>query len=236
MEVKLKNGELFKEKKVKQELPKDNNFPRTIEKYVASLIAFFSNIKLEDIDENGNAKKLPVVFANREHLVSISEHDFYNLFVGQTSYIPRASLSIDSMTASTDRQMNRMYNLNVDILNENLKESPYAEIISMPTMWNFDISLNVILRGMSNATMIIEQVCSTINPEATIEIIERENTENIKIKLESVNIENANEDSYSNNLIVIAFKFKLFGHLYRLMGREPLISKIYLDTKVIKTV
>ena len=65
--------------------PELEQHPNTIRKYVAGMLAFFSNLRVEYL-ANGKVyqRKLPVFYGNREKLLTIEEHEFSELMNGNT--------------------------------------------------------------------------------------------------------------------------------------------------------
>lgn len=210
---------------------KTTRHPNTIRKYTSVLLNFFSNLETEYVNDDGYifTEKLPVFYASREKLVSIEQHEFESLTNGNTNFLPRASLIIDSLTYNSQRQINKNSNTTSIISNSSLASSkPYAEVQQAPSPYDINVRLNIVTRGMNDALMLCEQICSQFNPFLEIPILEGPlNVEsNVRLKLEGVTFEPPTFDEYSQNEVISEYTFVMYGNLYKLPGKEYLIENI----------
>nr|DAJ72909.1 MAG TPA: tail connector protein [Caudoviricetes sp.] len=205
--------------------------PNTIRKYVAGMLAFFSNLRVEYLT-NGKVyqRKLPVFYGNREKLLTIEEHEFSELMNGNTNFLPRASLVIDSMTYDQNRQNNKNVAVQRELTMQSLtNKNAFAYMTSAPSPYNIAVRLNLITRGMNDAMMLVEQVASFFNPFYTFKMVEEQQESSIRLQLDSVTFEPPEIDQFSNNEVMVEFGFTLYGNMYKPRSKEYIIDTITLN-------
>lgn len=205
--------------------------PNTIRKYVAGMLAFFSNLRVEYL-ANGKVyqRKLPVFYGNREKLLTIEEHEFSELMNGNTNFLPRASLVIDSMTYDANRQNNKNVAVQRELTMQSLtNKNAFAYVTSAPSPYNIAVRLNLITRGMNDAMMLVEQVASFFNPFYTFKMVEEQQESSIRLQLDSVTFEPPEIDQFSNNEVMVEFGFTLYGNMYKPRSKEYIIDTITLN-------
>lgn len=205
--------------------------PNTIRKYVAGMLAFFSNLRVEYL-ANGKVyqRKLPVFYGNREKLLTIEEHEFSELMNGNTNFLPRASLVIDSMTYDANRQNNKNVAVQRELTMQSLtNKNVFAYMTSAPSPYNIAVRLNLITRGMNDAMMLVEQVASFFNPFYTFKMVEEQQESSIRLQLDSVTFEPPEIDQFSNNEVMVEFGFTLYGNMYKPRSKEYIIDTITLN-------
>lgn len=205
--------------------------PNTIRKYVAGMLAFFSNLRVEYL-ANGKVyqRKLPVFYGNREKLLTIEEHEFAELMNGNTNFLPRASLVIDSMTYDQNRQNNKNVAVQRELTMQSLtNKNAFAYMTSAPSPYNIAVRLNLITRGMNDAMMLVEQVASFFNPFYTFKMVEEQQESSIRLQLDSVTFEPPEIDQFSNNEVMVEFGFTLYGNMYKPRSKEYIIDTITLN-------
>lgn len=205
--------------------------PNTIRKYVAGMLAFFSNLRVEYL-ANGKVfqRKLPVFYGNREKLLTIEEHEFTELMNGNTNFLPRASLVIDSMTYDANRQNNKNVAVQRELTMQSLtNKNAFAYMTSAPSPYNIAVRLNLITRGMNDAMMLVEQVASFFNPFYTFKMVEEQQESSIRLQLDSVTFEPPEIDQFSNNEVMVEFGFTLYGNMYKPRSKEYIIDTITLN-------
>ena len=217
---------------------KSQRHPNTIRKYTAALLAFFSNLETEYVHRDGSihTRKIPVFYASREKLISLEQHEFAQLSNGNTNFLPRGSLVIDSMTYDSTRQLNKQSKVSSVMSMETLKgQNPYAVTQQAPSPYQISARLNIVTRGMNDALMIAEQVAGSFNPFCSIEMREFDNAEvtPVRVKLEGVTFEPPEQDEYSINEVVTEFTFLIYGNLYRPSSVEYVVDSVNVDTYVI---
>ena len=200
-------------------------------KYVAGMLAFFSNLRVEYL-ANGKVyqRKLPVFYGNREKLLTIEEHEFTELMNGNTNFLPRASLVIDSMTYDQNRQNNKNVAVQRELTMQSLaNKNAFAYMTSAPSPYNISVRLNLITRGMNDAMMLVEQVASFFNPFYTFKMVEEQQESSIRLQLDSVTFEPPEIDQFSNNEVMVEFGFTLYGNMYKPRSKEYIIDTITLN-------
>lgn len=205
--------------------------PNTIRKYVAGMLAFFSNIRIEYLS-NGKVftRKLPVFYGNREKLLHIEEHEFQELMNGNTNFLPRASLVIDSMSYDANRQSNKNVAVQRELTYQSLAaQNAFAYITQAPSPYNIAVRLNLVTRGMNDAMMLVEQISSFFNPHYTFKMIEEGQESSIRLQLDSVNFEHPEMDQFSSNEVTVEFGFTLFGNMFKPRTKEFIIDTITLN-------
>ena len=205
--------------------------PNTIRQYVAGMLAFFSNLRVEYL-ANGKVyqRKLPVFYGNREKLLTIEEHEFAELMNGNTNFLPRASLVIDSMTYDQNRQNNKNVAVQRELTMQSLtNKNAFAYMTSAPSPYNIAVRLNLITRGMNDAMMLVEQVASFFNPFYTFKMVEEQQESSIRLQLDSVTFEPPEIDQFSNNEVMVEFGFTLYGNMYKPRSKEYIIDTITLN-------
>lgn len=205
--------------------------PNTIRKYVAGMLAFFSNLRVEYL-ANGKVyqRKLPVFYGNREKLLTIEEHEFSELMNGNTNFLPRASLVIDSMTYDQNRQNNKNVAVQRELTMQSLtNKNAFAYMTSAPSPYNIAVRLNLVTRGMNDAMMLVEQVASFFNPFYTFKMVEEQQESSIRLQLDSVTFEPPEIDQFSNNEVMVEFGFTLYGNMYKPRSKEYIIDTITLN-------
>lgn len=216
------------------ETPDDSHIeqhPNTIRKYVAGMLAFFSNLRVEYL-ANGKVyqRKLPVFYGNREKLLTIEEHEFSELMNGNTNFLPRASLVIDSMTYDQNRQNNKNVAVQRELTMQSLtNKNAFAYVTSAPSPYNIAVRLNLITRGMNDAMMLVEQVASFFNPFYTFKMVEEQQESSIRLQLDSVTFEPPEIDQFSNNEVMVEFGFTLYGNMYKPRSKEFIVDTITLN-------
>lgn len=211
--------------------PELEQHPNTIRKYVAGMLAFFSNLRVEYL-ANGKVyqRKLPVFYGNREKLLTIEEHEFSELMNGNTNFLPRASLVIDSMTYDQNRQNNKNVAVQRELTMQSLtNKNAFAYMTSAPSPYNIAVRLNLITRGMNDAMMLVEQVASFFNPFYTFKMVEEQLESSIRLQLDSVTFEPPEIDQFSNNEVMVEFGFTLYGNMYKPRSKEYIIDTITLN-------
>ena len=211
--------------------PELEQHPNTIRKYVAGMLAFFSNLRVEYL-ANGKVyqRKLPVFYGNREKLLTIEEHEFSELMNGNTNFLPRASLVIDSMTYDQNRQNNKNVAVQRELTMQSLtNKNAFAYMTSAPSPYNIAVRLNLVTRGMNDAMMLVEQVASFFNPFYTFKMVEEQQESSIRLQLDSVTFEPPEIDQFSNNEVMVEFGFTLYGNMYKPRSKEYIIDTITLN-------
>lgn len=209
----------------------ESQHPNTIRRYVAAMLAFFSNLRVEYQTSQGiKTRKLPVFYANREKLLTITDHEFSELMNGNTNYLPRASLVLDSMAYDQNRQNNKNVPAAKELTFQSLSaKSAFAYVTSAPSPYNISVRLNIITRGMNDAMMLVEQVSSFFNPFYTFKLVEEQQENSVRLQLDGITFEQPEFDQFSNNEVLVEFNFTLFGNMFKPRTKEYIIDTITMN-------
>lgn len=202
----------------------------TIRKYTAALLDLFNGIEIQyqDSEDNTISRNIPIVYSSREKSRLLDSYTNQQLLDGNFNVLPRANLSLSTMAKSDTRVQNK----NVTINRYKTEEAFEYMYNSVP--YEFTFELNVICRGMNEATMIIEQIAPKFNPTVNIDIWDAENLNEptrIPVKLLDIGIESEDYEELSSNLVNINFGLSIMGNLYPAIKSTPRIRdfKMYLN-------
>jgi hypothetical protein len=205
----------------------------SIRKYTAALIELFNDIEIQYGKSNATtqAKKIPLKYSAREKSRIFDEYTTEQILSGNFNVLPRASISLQSMTKSAERTTNK-----------NLKINTVTTDQSMDFMYNsvpyeFAFELVFQCRGMNEATQIIEQIAPRFNPTVNIDVWDAGNLSEptrIPVKLLDINLESEEYDEISSNIFVVSFSIGIVGNLYppiksqeRVQAFRMTINEIY---------
>lgn len=211
----------------------ETQHPNTIRSYVAAMLAFFSNLRVEFVSAGKvYTQKLPVFYGNREKLLSIEQHEFNELMNGNTNFLPRASLVLDSMNYDQSRQGNKNNAVARELSGATLSGTQaYALVQSAPSPYNISTRLNILTRGMNDAMMLVEQVASFFNPHYTFDLVDSATgmESQVRLQLESVIFEPPEIDQFSANEVMVEFSFILYGNMFKPRHKEFLVETISVN-------
>lgn len=212
----------------------------TLRKYTASLLNLFNDIEIETKLSDGKLKytKIPIQYSNREKFEIMSQLSYDQIFLGNSQVLPRAILRFESLSPLLERGRNKFFK----IYNHKLMTAEGPKILkyqfnSIP--YNFAYQVVVQCRGMNEASMVIEQVCSYFNPTYCMRIQEIDlpdfgNT-SIILELNNTSVEQQSvEEELSTNIVTITFDLTLRGNLYPAIKEQETIKlvQIFLSTPV----
>jgi hypothetical protein len=185
----------------------------TIRKYTAALIDLFNNMEIQYKDSNGNtlSRSIPLVYSSREKSKLLDEKVTEQLSTGNTNVLPRASISLVTMAKMEQR-----------VTNKNVKINTYATEDSFEYMYNsvpyeFTYQVDVMCRGMNEATQIIEQLAPKFNPTVNIDVWDATNLNEptrIPVRLLDFSLENDEYDELYANIFTVSMGISLVGNLY----------------------
>jgi len=206
------------------------NFNLT-EKYTASLLDLFNDMYIRYVksDNTEYFHNVPIKFRSRERAVELSSHDTQEIINGNTSIIPRLSLSLEGLEAAPERNTNkyiRSHEVKTDTgLSFTLNSVSYD--------WNYTVIL--LARSMSETTQIIEQIAPLFRPTYTLNLNEMELLQEpttVPIDLEGIDLDvDDNHDDDNIRQITTTFNIKLRGNMYLPIKNQNIIEqvRIYLD-------
>lgn len=185
----------------------------SIRKYTAALLDLFNNFEIQYKASDGTTvtKNVPIVYSSREKSRILDTYTSEQLLSGNYSILPRASLSMGSMTKMDQRVTNKVNKINVFKSPDTLEYS----FNSVPYEFKFDIVFQC--RGMNEATQLIEQVAPLFNPTVNIDIWDAQNLNEptrIPVRLEDISFESEEYDELSSNIFTVTMSIALTGNLY----------------------
>lgn len=199
----------------------------TIRKYTLGLLTTFNNIEIQTLQSDDTLKSsmVPIVFSSREKAIAFSSQP--NLG-GNPGVLPRMSLVFESMQPNRTRALNKNIKINKNIAGSIIQ----YQNNSIPYDFNYSIILQA--RGMSEAAMITEQVASYFIPTYTLKINEipiQDTPSSIVTELNGISFETEEYDEYSTNLVTVTFNLLLRGNIYPSIKESGLVEnlQIYLS-------
>jgi len=185
----------------------------SIRKYTAALLDLFNSLEIQYKDSNGTTlnRNVPIRYSAREKSTIFDEYTTEQLLSGNYNVLPRANLSFASIIRSDERVMNKNMKIN-QVSTENGLEFMYN---SVP--YEITYELNVLCRGMNEATMIMEQVLPKFNPIYSIDIWDAQNLNEptrIPVKILDVSVQSEDYEELSQNIMTVTFSFSIQGNLY----------------------
>lgn len=185
----------------------------TIRTYTGALLNLFNDLEIQYKNSSGEvaSRNIPVRFATKEKSKILDEYTTEQLTSGNYNVLPRANLSWSSMIKSEQRTTNKNVKINTKA-NANTFEFLYN---SVP--YEFTYELNILCRGMNEATMIIEQIACKFNPIVNIDVYDATNLDEptrIPVTLLDIGVEPSDYEELSSNIINISCGLSIKGNIY----------------------
>lgn len=185
----------------------------TIRTYTGALLNLFNDLEVQYKNSTGeiSSRNIPIRFASKEKSKILDEYTTEQLTSGNYNVLPRASLSWSSLMKSDQRMTNK----NVKI-NTKAKEDTF-EFLYNSVPYEFTYELNIMCRGMNEATMIIEQIACKFNPIVNIDVYDATNLDEptrIPVQLLDIGAETAEYEELSSNIINVSVGLSLKGNIY----------------------
>lgn len=200
-------------------------------KYTASLLDLFNDIQILYPQSDGGVKyiTIPIKFRSKERAVTLSETETNELITGNTSIIPRLSLTLENITKVPERTTNK-YRKSHQIEFENgIKYT----MNSIGYNWNFNLIL--IARTMSETSQFIEQIAPMFRPTYTmnineIPILKEPTTVPLEMQDFDIDIQDDHEDE-NVRFIVTTVPLVLRGNMYLPIQEQNVIElmKVYIN-------
>lgn len=205
----------------------------TLRKYTASLLNLFNNIEIENKLSNGKLKytKIPIQYSNREKFDVFNQLTYNQVFTGNTQILPRGILLFTGMQQALERGRNKFVKIYKKILEKDEKKYKLNyQFNSIP--YNFNYQVLIQCRGMNEASMVIEQVCSYFNPSYCLRIQEIDLPEfgytSLILNLNDTQIEQVEMDEFSTNIVTITFDLTLKGNIYPSIKEQETIQLVQM--------
>lgn len=198
----------------------------TIKKYTLALLDFFSKLEVQYENENGTlvSKSIPVHFKNKEKKELLDKSQ-KQMMTGNMNVLPRGSLELTGLSPSTERQTSKYNKIN------KYNNTFQYNIVS----YDFDYTLKVMCRGMTEACQIVEEIAPKFNPNVAIDVYDAENEDEptrIPLQLGSISIDTEGFEEKSMNICIITCSLKLYGYLFQPVQNYYIVKelKISLNT------
>lgn len=185
----------------------------TIRTYTGALLNLFNDLEIQYKNSAGeiSSRNIPIRFATKEKSKILDEYSTEQLTSGNYNVLPRANLTWSSIIKSEERTTNKHLKINTKA-NEKSFDFLYN---SVP--YEFTYELNILCRGMNEATMIIEQIACKFNPIINIDVYDAANLDEptrIPVTLLDIGIEPSEYEEISSNIITVSCGLSIKGNIY----------------------
>lgn len=185
-------------------------YHNSIRKYTLAMLETFNGLKVE-FTKDGEIKQrnVPIKYANREKINLLNETEQNNLLNGNYNFLPRSSLSLVGIIRNLERQTNKFVKI---------ATTDFGEFIFNATSFDFNFDLNIMCRGMNEASMIVEQIASRFNPNYTVlinEIPNQAKPTSVPVQLLEISIEPEEYEEMSTNICIVRASFYIKGNFYQ---------------------
>jgi hypothetical protein len=185
----------------------------TIRKYTAAILDLFNDFEIQYENSLGEAKSrpIPIRYSSREKATVFDEYTTEQLLSGNYSILPRASLTLQSMSKVDSRVTNK----NTKINQYKTDSSIDFSFNSVPYEFTFEIIVQC--RGMNEATQIIEQIAPKFNPTVNIDVWDAANLNEptrVPVRLTDIQFSSEDYEELSTNIFTVTFTLSLMGNLY----------------------
>lgn len=185
----------------------------TIRKYTAAILDLFNDLEIQYENSLGETKSrpIPIRYSSREKATIFDEYTTEQLLSGNYSILPRASLTLQSMSKVDSRVTNKNTKIN------QYKSDTVMEFSFNSVPYEFTFEIIVQCRGMNEATQIIEQIAPKFNPTVNIDVWDAANLNEptrIPVRLTDVQLSSEDYEDLSTNIFTVTFSLSLMGNLY----------------------
>ena len=185
----------------------------TIRKYTAAILDLFNDLEIQYENSLGETKSrpIPIRYSSREKATIFDEYTTEQLLSGNYSILPRASLTLQSMSKVDSRVTNKNTKINQYKTDDSIEFS----FNSVPYEFTFEIIVQC--RGMNEAAQIIEQIAPKFNPTVNIDVWDAANLSEptrIPVRLTDVQLSSEDYEELSTNIFTVTFSLSIMGNLY----------------------
>jgi len=203
----------------------------TIRKYTLALLSTFNNLEVEKILSTGvkDYTKAPIRFSSREKAVILSEYETSEILNGNYNIIPRISLVFNSMQKASERSTSKFNTINRSQKTVDGVQKASYQYNAVP--YDFSYSLVILADGMSEASMIAEQIAAYFNPTYNLKINEiplQVEPATIPLLLNDISFETQEYDEFSSNIVTIQVELLVKGNIYPPIRDQHLIEQILI--------
>lgn len=207
-------------------------YHNTIRRYTLLLLNKFKNLELQYKNSNNEliTKSIPIHYKvqEKEFLLDKSEEQ---IITGNTNVIPRAVLELTALSPNTDRQSSKFLKINKMRASrdgfDNFKEFQWNCV-----SYDFNFSLSVFCRGMSEVCQIIEEVAPQFNPIVYLDVYDAEDENEptrVPVQLSSISFSPSGFDEASINTFEVSFDLLLNGYLFQPVNAYSKIKEFYIN-------
>lgn len=142
---------------------------QTIKKNTIAIMDLFNDIEVPRYDSNGNIIsfiKVPIEFGNRDKLMQYLDQSNKNLVTGNVMSYPRMALSFTGLTKAANRDTNKTERIN------KLKDSKKVQFQFNARAYDFNYTLFIATRTLTDMTIIVEQIAPLFRPSITLQVKE----------------------------------------------------------------
>lgn len=185
----------------------------TIENYVAALLSVFNDFEIQYQLTNGTtiSRKIPIRYSTKEKSTELDRYTLEQLTSGNYNVLPRGNISLVTMAKAEQRTTNKKMKIGTRKTEESF------EFLYNSVPYEFTFQLDIMCRGMTEATQLIEQIAPKFNPVLQIDVWDADNLDEptrIPVKLLDIAIEAEEYEEYSTNIITVACGIAIMGNLY----------------------
>lgn len=204
-------------------------FHHTIRRYTSVLLDKLNELVVPYIDKNGNecTQSVPFVYGTREKFNVLSTNTDEQIKRGNLNVLPRGYLKMDVMNRDEGRMLNKNIKIN-KFKHDFTQEYSYNAI-----PYNFMFTVEIMCRGMNEATCLTEQIAVIFNPTAVFDVYDADNLDEptrVPIKLMDCNASIEDYDETSMNIATITASLELDGWLYPPIRSYEKIKELIMST------
>lgn len=201
----------------------------TLRKYTLALLNYLNDLSIQTVDSNKNLieKKIPFVYGSIEKFMSLDTNSEDQIIRGNLNTLPRGYVRLDAM----NRDEMRITNKNIKI---NSFKGDFTQQYSYNKMpYNFTYTVEIMTRGMNDASCIMEEICTAFNPNLAFDIYDADNLDSptrIPVKLIDCNVSTEDYEELSANIATITCTLELNGYFYPPIKEYSKIKELLLNT------
>ncbi len=205
-------------------------FHHTIRRYTSVLLDKLNEIcvPFESSDGTIQTKNVPFVYGAREKFDVLETNSDEQLLRGNLNVLPRGYIKMDVM----NRDESRMLNKNIKI--NKFKHDFSQEYSYNAIPYNFMYSVEIMCRGMNEATCVMEQLAVLFNPLIAFDIYDADNLDEctrVPIKLMDCNVAIEDYEETSMNIATVTASIELDGYLYPPIKSFEKIKELIISTQ-----
>lgn len=204
-------------------------FHHTIRRYTSVLLDKLNEICVPYETKSGTleTKSVPFVYGEREKFNVLETNSDEQLLRGNLNVLPRGYIKMDVMNRDESRMLNKNLKIN------KFKHDFTQEYSYNAVPYNFMYTVQILCRGMNEATCVMEQLAVCFNPVINFDVYDADNLDEptrIAVKLMDCNVENEEFEENSINLATITASIEVDGYLYPPIKSYDKIKELIIST------